>query len=350
MKLRHQINKPNIKNKWLQCVVAATVLLFSIGSPVYAGDANIATTPSAKAWLLRMGQTFQAANYSLSLIRVYQQHFEPVVIEHGVIDGEEIVHVNYLNGPEREILHRGGLVTYFQHDEPPYSVSGERSVGPIPQAFISGIEALEESYTFVLGGRNRVMGRAAQLIRIEPKDGDRYSLWVWLDADLGMLLRADKVSPSGEPLEHVQIVSTQYFEQPTPIIEKLAQVDMPAAVPLLEPDSASTPTRVKWTARYLPRGFKLLGRDRHRLGMTENLVDYQLYSDGISSISIYIGAAIDGKPGQSLVSQGATNLITIAKDGMEVAVIGTLPPETIKRIAEGVYPEAQSSNKLGKQP
>ncbi|MBW8189574.1 MucB/RseB C-terminal domain-containing protein [Neiella marina] len=348
----------------LQPMIAAALFLFSLlvslgahAEPpeeptvsIVEPTETIATVATAEAWLQRMGQTFQAANYSLSVIRVNQQHFEPIAIEHGIVDGETLVYVNYLNGPEREILHRDGVVTYFQHDEPPYSVAGQRAVGPIPRAFITDVSILKRSYQFVLGGRNRVLGRSAQLIRIEPNEADRYAIWVWLDAEHGMLLRADIVSPSGEPLEHIQVVSMQYSETPSAVVQQLAALDLPAPVPLMESQQVSGNGRIRWVTGYLPEGFELIGRDRHRLGVTKDLVDYQLYSDGISSVSVYVGSAADEKPGQAGVSKGATHLVTVAKDGVEVAVIGKLPIETITRIVESVHPVVANSSLPGKAP
>ena len=338
------ISTLNLASKFSQWqgVVLASMLSFFYGSVM--AEEPITRAPSAYEWLTRMGQTFQADNYSLSLIRVYQLNFEPVAIEHGKVNGEELIYVNYLNGPEREVLHRGGMVTYFQHDESAYSVSGKRNVGPIPRAIISGIDAFQENYQFVLGGRNRVMGRAAQLVRIEPKFDDRNSVWLWLDAELGMLLRLDVISPNGEPLEHIQIVSMQYSDSPSPVIERLAPLELPAAVPLLEPESPPSQSQVKWLSRYVPPGFHLLGRDRHLLG-ANGLVDYQLYSDGMSTFSIYVGAAIDAASGQTLGNQGATQLVTLSKDGIEVAVIGSLPKSTLQRVAESVYPVLPSSER-----
>ncbi|MBD1389997.1 MucB/RseB C-terminal domain-containing protein [Neiella sp. HB171785] len=349
MQTVHQLNNLNSNSSPLQRMAAAafSILIFALS---FAAHGEQSSSPSAESWLKRMGQTFKAANYSLSVIRVNQQHFEPIAIEHGIVDGEPLVYVNYLNGPEREILHRGDTVTYFQHDEPPYSVAGQRAVGPIPRAFINNIDVLKTSYRFVLGGRNRVMGRAAQLIRIEPKEADRYAIWVWLDAEHGMLLRADLVAPNGEPLEHIQIVSMSYSESPSPIVEQLAQVKLPAPVPLIESEQMSGQGRVRWVAGYVPSGFELIGRDRHKLGATNGLVDYQLYSDGISSVSVYVGSAVDGQPGKSLVSKGATHLMTVAKDGVEVAVVGQLPPETITRIVESVHPVVSKTAQPGRTP
>lgn len=292
---------------------------------------------TAVSWLERMSRSFQATNYSLSLIRVHEQHFEPVAIEHGRIEGEELIYVNYLNGPEREVLHKNGTVTYFQHDEPPYSVSGYRAVGPIPRVLTANIKSLQEHYRFIMGGRNRIMGHAAQLIRIEPKYDDRYSLWVWLDAQQGMLLRADVVAPGGAPIEHVQIMSMQFHEKASSLIERLAQMQLPATVPLLESERMARKGRVQWRSHYLPKGFKLLGRDQHRIGKSNSLVDYQLYSDGISCFSIYVGAAMQGGAERTLVSQGATHLVTLVKDELEIAVIGSLPEKTLQRIADSVY-------------
>lgn len=297
----------------------------------------------ARAWLARMVKSFNQPNYSLSLIQIQQQQYQPIMIERGKVDDQALIYVNYLNGPEREVLHRSDLVAYFQHDAAPYAVRGERPVDPLPASFTEGFDGLEKNYRFILGGRSRVMGRPAQLVRIEPRDDNRFSLWLWLDAEQGLLLRADTLGPNDNTLEHLQVMSMNFTRQPSPLIKRLASVPLPDTMPVIG-DMPHQQTPLQWRCGWLPEGFHLIGHDRHTLGLTHQPINYQLYTDGLVNISVYINTHVDKQGSQVEGAQGATTFFTHADSGVEVAIIGNIPLPTARRIAEHIYPREEGQN------
>lgn len=312
---------------------AVFVILIAISPWVSAADS---ATNEARVWLDRMVQSFNQPNYSLSLIRIQQQQYEPLMIERGTIDQHELVYVNYLNGPEREVLHRGDLVTYFHHDVTPYAVRGERPIDPLPASFTNGFDGLDDDYRFIMGGRSRVMGRPAQLVRIEPRDDNRFSLWLWLDAEQGILLRADTLGPDDQTREHLQVMSMNFTREPSALIRQLASVPLPNDIPIIGALPHQEP--LAWKCGWLPHGFKLVGHDQHKLGLTQQPVHYQLYTDGLVNISIYINTHVSRLSSQVEGSYGATTVFTHAADGMEIAIIGNIPIATAQRIAKHIYP------------
>jgi len=310
--------------------------LLLLSSLAFASDDPEA---SAIEWMQRMSQTFQSSNYSLALIRIHRQQFEPILIEHGLVDGDELVFIDHLNGPQRQALYRDSTVTYFQQDAQTYKVNGVSSPGPIPGVFVKGVERLRQNYRFSVAGRTRNMGRPAQVVRIEPIKPDRYSYWLWMDVQTGMLLRLDTVSPEGEAMEHVQIMSMNIVNEPTPHMQQLAQLDTDAAITIPSGNATDVKREQQWVPNWLPQGFERISSNVHRLATTQELVDYQMYSDGLANISIYVNKALSPDAPQAHVEQGATMLYTFTRQGVEIAVVGQIPLETARKIANNLQPE-----------
>lgn len=334
MKIRIRILKQTTHNlfrfKW-----QALCLLLLSPLCIASDDPEVVATQ----WMQRMSQAFQSSNYSLALIRIHKQQFEPILIEHALIEGDELVFIDHLNGPQRQALYRDNTVTFFQQDAQPYQAKGVRPPGPIPNVFVKGIETLKANYRFFMAGRTRNMGRPAQVIRIEPIHPDRYSYWLWMDVKTGMLLRLDTVSPEGEALEHVQIMSMNIVNDPTQHMLQLAQLNTDTAITLPNRPSHAIRRTEQWKPGWLPEGFEKMSSSIHRLAVTQELVDYQLYSDGLTNISIYVSKALGSGTPQAHVEQGPTMLYTFTRQGVEIAVVGQIPLNTAKRIANNLYPQ-----------
>ena len=142
---------------------------------VLADDAE-----QAKLSLELLSQSLRQLNFNTSFVVVKNNQAEPYHWLHGVsqgnIDNEpvELEILALLNGPRRDILRVGSTVSYIEPEYAPYSIASEQISGPIPAIFGRDISVLENNYHFVSVGRSRILGRAAQLIRIVPKDIDRY--------------------------------------------------------------------------------------------------------------------------------------------------------------------------------
>jgi sigma-E factor negative regulatory protein RseB len=247
----------------------------------------------------------------------------------------ELEHLSLLNGAGLEMVRINDQVTYFEPQSQPYSINTDSIAGPIPEVLFKDIEALSSQYDFVLGGKGRIAGRAAQLVRIESKDEYKYNYWIWLDTESSLLLKAAYVNHKGEALEQLQLTHISVTEQPAPMILEVLNRNFPTPLPgnALEGEKSNA---TNWRIGWLPNGFKLLKSDRHKLDLNNELTDYYLYSDGFVEISVFVQRPLPGRRLSGSLTSGATTIYVHNGGNFDVSVVGNVPSQTAKAIAESV--------------
>src|SRR5690606_23945112 len=94
-----------------------------------------------------------------------------------------------------------------------------------------------------------------------------------------------------------------------------------------------------WQGGCVPEGFEIRTQNRHRLPLTEQPVEYLMASNGVVDVSVYVAESTVSEPRQQLVRQGATHLVSLVSPGrVEVTVVGDVPADIARRIAESVAP------------
>jgi sigma-E factor negative regulatory protein RseB len=290
---------------------------------------------SAEAWLSKMATAVKTLNYSISFMVLKPGvDSQPYLWRHGIAeDGTEMEQLNLLNGPGREVVRIGNKVSYFEPNVPPYSLHSSTLNGPFPSEIFYQPEKLFDSYEFVLVGRSRIAGRAAQQIRVISKDKSRFGLNLWLDQESGLLLKLNMMNLEGQPLEQIQVVAIQVTEKPDPFF---ARIDLPMLPDILvmRPQQDSSP---RWLINYLPIGMRVSKQDIHRLPMTGEVVDYILLTDGLVDVSIYLQPMASAKASQDLIGRHESNTILTRQMGeVSVTVVGKIPAVTADAILKSI--------------
>ncbi len=310
--------------------VITFVLSLVLSFNVFANDTN-----PAKDLLLNMSNAVHTRNFDASFVVVEGKAMEPYRWVHAKQGETELEHLSLLNGAGLEMVRINDQVTYFEPQSQPYSINTDSIAGPIPEVLFKDIEALSSQYDFVLGGKGRIAGRAAQLVRIESKDEYKYNYWIWLDTESSLLLKAAYVNHKGEALEQLQLTHISVTEQPAPMILEVLNRNFPTPLPgnaLKGEKSNATNWRIGW----LPNGFKLLKSDRHKLDLNNELTDYYLYSDGFVEISVFVQRPLPGRRLSGSLTSGATTIYVHNGGNFDVSVVGNVPSQTAKAIAESV--------------
>ncbi|MCW1718348.1 MucB/RseB C-terminal domain-containing protein [Pseudoalteromonas sp. A3] len=310
--------------------VITFVLSLVLSFNVFANDTN-----PAKDLLLNMANAVHTRNFDASFVVVKGKAMEPYRWVHAKQGETELEHLSLLNGAGLEMVRINDQVTYFEPQSQPYSINTDSIAGPIPEVLFKDIEALSSQYDFVLGGKGRIAGRAAQLVRIESKDEYKYNYWIWLDTESSLLLKAAYVNHKGEALEQLQLTHISVTEQPAPMILEVLNRNFPTPLPgnaLKGEKSNATNWRIGW----LPNGFKLLKSDRHKLDLNNELTDYYLYSDGFVEISVFVQRPLPGRRLSGSLTSGATTIYVHNGGNFDVSVVGNVPSQTAKAIAESV--------------
>ncbi|MGY3883840.1 MucB/RseB C-terminal domain-containing protein, partial [Aeromonas veronii] len=296
-----------------------------------------------QALLQQMQSAVQQQNFELSMVKARQGRLEPIRISHAVINGKEVAHLSYLDGKAIEYLQRQNEYTFFENSHDPYTLKDARFPGIWSTLVKMPLAQVLESYDPVLAGRSRVAGVVAQVVRLVPKEADKYGFVLWIDEQSHLLLRIDMVEREGNLVEQVLGVELDLQSKPAPWLVKLANSKQPPAL-ALEDAYPAPQQQLNWQITWLPDGFKVLSQDRHQLVTTSMPVDYMMLSDGLVDLSVYV-SRVDPKQAvrQQLIRQGATSLVSYVNEvGVEITVVGEVPAETAKRIAESVQPLARN--------
>ncbi|RKF18602.1 transcriptional regulator [Alginatibacterium sediminis] len=308
---------------------------------VFAEQNSLAQPPvksqSALQLIEQLQSSFVSRNYELSFIKTRQGAIEPMRYIHGLVDDVEVAHLLNLNGPAQESVYRDLRVAYFEQGQPPYSVEASRLSSLFSSIAKIDLDQLQHSYELVIAGKSRVAGRASQVIRVLPKNKDRYAVFLWIDYQTSLPIRIDLVDSNGELIEQYMAVTLIDFSSPTEWMYELASIELPAVISSKTKIEDQFATDLDWELTWMPEGMVILTDPGQRISSVEDSVDHQRMSDGLFDISVYVNKLDDKariKP--QLVRQGATTLHIQLIQGREVTVVGEVPPETASKIANSI--------------
>jgi sigma-E factor negative regulatory protein RseB len=309
--------------------ISYVLLLLSINFSAVAEESE-----PAKVWLERLSTSLKTLNFSTSFVVVKNNQAQPYHWFHGVGEnGQELEILSLLNGPRRDILRKGNVVSYIEPELPPYSVTSTQISGPIPAILAGNILQLENSYDFISVGRSRVLGRSAQLIRIEAKNTHRYAYWLWLDQKSSMLLKLSIVTQQGQQLEQIQFTHLDITDKPSESVLQLKATELPVLVDIPEKYQQQ---QLQWQVNWLPKGFVQVQSNRHKISQTKQAVEFMLFSDGLVDISIYVNASNEKQRNADFARDGATVILNQVNKSIEVSVVGKIPSKTAKAIADSI--------------
>ena len=311
-----------MKQLWCAMSLVAGSLFFSV---------NASADASSGALLQQMNLASQSLNYELSFVSVNKQGVESLRYRHARLDNQPLAQLLQMDGPRREVVQRGNEISYFEPGLEPFTLNGDYIVDSLPSLIYTDFKRISAIYDFISVGRTRIADRLCEVIRVVARDGNRYSYIVWLDSESKLPLRVDLLDRDGETLEQFRVVAFSVNNQVGAGMQTLAKASLP---PLL-----SVPTGDKidftWSPSWLPQGFSEVSSSRRQLPTVDMLVESRLYFDGLFSFSVNVNRAGPNSSDQMLRT-GRRTVSTTVRDNAEITVVGELPPQTAKRIADSL--------------
>lgn len=315
-------------------LISSLLLLVGLSLPAIAME-----NEQAESWLSRLSQSLKQLNFNTSFVVVKNNQAEPYHWFHGVGENNiELEILSLLNGPRRDVLRKGDIVSYIEPELPPYSVNANHISGPIPAIFSQDISTLVDNYEFISVGRSRVLGKPAQLIRIVSRDQHRFGHWLWLDMESGLPLKLALLTRKGQLLEQIQFTHLDITDKPVESLVQLVDAELPQVIALPNAE----PQKFNWQVNWLPSGFEQVQSNRHRIAHTKQPVEFMLFSDGLVEVSVYVSPSDEKQRDMEYVMNGATIVLNQVSKNIEVSVVGKIPSATAKNIADSISINAQS--------
>lgn len=344
----------------LRPLLSASLLLVWLAYPATL----LAAEP--EQWLERMHAALEELDYQGEFSYFHGGELASLSLAHAVVDGVRHERLVHLNGRPREVVRSGDRVTcVIERDDRLFDLEGSVAATPFARfhggTFKPAVDGsgLPSGYRASFGGEDRIAGRAAVQVRIDPKDGDRYGFRFWLDRDTALLLRSELLDTSGKPLEIFQFVRIDIGGDIDPSQlepsagEGLVQHELTLAQPqqagglraLLETEASPDEGQPQWEAGWLPEGFSMTAADLRTLPTQAESVASLVYSDGLASFSVFVQPARGDFSPAHVERRGATVAVMrpVAADTPEpwwVTVVGEVPEDIAERVARHIQPLA----------
>ncbi len=305
-------------------------------SNLYAAVAII-SSPHAQRQLERARDSARALDYKGIVIYLQGPESHTSRITHTADAGGGMMRVQPLEGEPREFVQRGSQLIWYLprqrrviHDQ----LTGTQS---FPALSFSSVSELLAHYRIRELSQDRVAGRHADLLQLEPLDGLRYGYRLWFDSATGLLLRVQSISESG------QVVAQTGFSQ--------LAVWAPSGKRFRwhEPELRGWKTErvvtgkadvAGWSFR-LPEGFSQVVALRRITGKLPGYaaesreVSQIVCSDGIAGISIFIEPWSEARSAQP-VQRGPVNMLGKRVGRFWLTIVGETPMAALRVVADSL--------------
>jgi sigma-E factor negative regulatory protein RseB len=334
---RHRAN-------WLAPCAVVGVLLAGLPLRSLAAD-------DPREWLEKMNKALATRNYDGTFFHLSGGRVETMRIVHRVRGGRVTERLQSLDGSGREFVRNNDELTCYLPDQHTVLVEPRQDHGPFLGSLPQFGAAVNDFYRIESLPATHVLGKAARVITVNPKDQFRFGYRLWLDEKTAMPLKTQLCDSSGQVIEQI------FF----------ARLDMPDNIADSELQPAVRTDGMRWVrqgpsrdmasaalsayrAAELPPGFHLTIQGAQTLGGASVPASHLVYSDGLATVSVFVeaerdpaqaqGGALSGAPQdapmQGLARVGSGYAFSTMIQGHQVTAVGEVPAQTVEVIAHSV--------------
>ena len=302
-------------------VALAVVFMFA---GVEAGAATCPDTdPEALLWLEKMSDSLRRVNYHGVVTLQRGDDMQVMQVSHTVVNGSSYERLTELTGQGAQVVRAGHPLDCVHPGHKLLRAHTDLQAGRC---------GIAEQYRFSVGDGERVAGRRAVRIRIDPRDMYRFGYVMELDRETGLLLKAETVGRGGERLEKFQFADLSFMET----TQDGADVNLVHQARHPHPGESQLESGLgqSWRIGWVPTGFVATDGARDNSGR-------KTFTDGLAVFSVFLeelGREI--RPGEGVAHNGSTTSYTrglqLATQPVLVTVIGEVPVNTARMVADSI--------------
>ena len=298
-------------------------------------------TSEALNLLNKMGKAVQTSDYQIHFVSQDKEQFASTFeYNHlGATKKENIsAQLLYLEGPAKEIILHNNTTSYFQPDNPSFSIASSRITEAFPDVIYNDFNSLVSIYDFILLGKTRTANRGAQLVKIIAKDKDRYSYVIWIDDETYLPLRIDLIDDDNDIVNQFKVVDIDTNFDAQKFKNYIGNQSYPILLSIEKENNLLDAWRLAW----LPKGFKEIAA--YNVNFYGSDIATKLFSDGVFSFTVNVSLEQASQPNQ-LIQQGGRTIFSTNFDNKNIIIIGNLPEATIERIAQNIVEKSSETSR-----
>ena len=288
---------------------------------------------------LHLEKAAQAARkLSYKGIFLYQNHQDvrSIEITHLNNGAEEFARIVTLDGKPREALSRGNNMVVFNPSKENVMIQTRQNQSHFPAILPPDIESVKAIYTLRFVDQERVGGREAQIVYLEPRDEYRYLYKLWLDKEYGLILKMSIHDHQQKVIEQasfnqIALFSRQDLNWFKPNVDTHKKYIMDNA-------SDNKVSHEKYcTIANLPTGYREVSHVTRTMGNQPYPVHQWIFSDGLSFVSLFVNQIPKGHKSRVGETQvGSSHIFARVMNGNQIMVVGEVPQATIQKISNSI--------------
>ncbi len=312
--------------------------LLTIGVLLSTHSAIALAADGPHEWLGRMSHAVQNMSYAGTVIRTRRGEAEALKIVRKIEDGVVSEKMTVQEGNRLEIIRKGDEVHCILPDTKSVLVESWDNQGTLFSMLPGRDIEFGNEYDLSIVREDRVAGRKAVLLAIRPHDEFRFGHRLWLDRSTAFPLRTELIDGDGTILEQIRFAD----------INLDSEISAEALSPSMSLENftwyAETAKRVEidiaidWNCDDLPAGFRVVSTKTEQLPGADAPVTHILYSDGLATVSVFIGQVRKKKLARRS-NIGGSNAYSMQLADYQITAIGEVPAVTVQRIASSMRPQ-----------
>jgi sigma-E factor negative regulatory protein RseB len=319
---------------FLSRAIRQTFIFFCcVGGVAYASE------QAALDVLQRMQAASQNTNYYGTLIFLQEGQVQSMHVVHQADEKGQFERMINMNGVAREVVRKDDLVVCYMPDSKEVMVSRQKFKGNVlSQLADNDFTHLQMNYKFTLESTERVAGREAQRILIQPKDALRYGYRLWVDVEDAILLKSDLLNEKSKLLEQAMFADITVVDRiPEKLLKPTSTGEGFTWYKRESEQHAALSLESSWKIESLPKGFSVSSRFWHQMPGSSALSEHWVLSDGLASISIYFEKLTNDEGSfEGISPMGVMNAFGVVNMEHQITVIGEVPADTVERLAQSI--------------
>ncbi len=328
---------------WLVPCAVVGIMLTGVSQLCRAAD-------DPREWLEKMNHALATRNYDGTFFHLSEGRVETMRIVHRVRAGRVTERLQSLDGSGREFVRNNDELTCYLPDQHTVLVEPRQDRGPFLGSLPQFGADVNDFYRIEALANSHVLGRAARVIAVTPKDQYRFGYRLWLDENTAMPLKTQLCDSRGEVIEQILFARLDMPENiPDSDLVPAVHTDGMRWVRQGPSHDSASPALSAFRASELPPGFHLTVSGAQTLGEATVPATHLVYSDGLATVSVFVEAQRDVAPGtddkpnppadppmQGLARVGSGFAFSTVVQGHQVTAVGEVPAQTVEFIAHSV--------------
>ena len=305
-------------------LLAVALTLFLQSTQALGAQQCPGADEDALRWLDKMSRsTHQVSYHGVVTYQRGGEDMQVVQVSHSVEGASTSERMTQLTGQGAQVVRK---------DHPLDCIHPGHKLLRLGEELSAGQCGIADYYRFSVSEGDRVAGRKAVRVSVNPRDMYRYGYVMELDRATGLLLKTAILGRGNKVLEKFQFADLSYDEA----LPQGAEIAVTHEA--LHPMPAQAPSAGKlsqgWSVSWVPKGFTSTDAASGSAGR-------RTFTDGLAVFSVFLEELErEIRPGEGVVRRGSTTSYTrgmrLSEQPVLVTVVGEVPVNTARMVADSV--------------